>query len=437
MSTRLAIGPSPRATSKPGRTSKPPASCRSLPTRWRRRILCRPMGRPTAAAGGPTITRTARSVRACGNSTARIKTRNTLGLARRYALDALQWLIDDGVAARDARATPRGSARNLIGIAIAIVKPDGTVSPLHVRLGLDTGSRPCRRRSAWCRRSEEPAMPFARPTLTALRDQSIEDITTSGVPGLTGLLRNAVLRVLAWVMAGLAYSRLWLRRLDRPDGRPLHRRRRVPLRLGGADRDLSRSKRPPRPEPRPSPATRTTVLRTGNAAHPPGRHALRDDRGRHRRHVGQRHRADRRAGARRRSPIATPARRSRIATAVAGINSGGITSGPTVGGADQETNDALRTRMLFQIPRATAGRRRDRLCPLGARGPWRAPARGSSAAATGPEPSSSIRCSTTPQAAHGGFPQGTDGARPSRKRARRPRAAINCLSPIISTPFSP
>src|SRR5271169_5932356 len=49
-------------------------------------------------------------------------------------------------------------------------------------------------------------MPFARPTLTALRSQSVEDITTSGVPGLTGLLRNAVLRVLAWCMAGLAYS---------------------------------------------------------------------------------------------------------------------------------------------------------------------------------------------------------------------------------------
>src|SRR5690349_6988912 len=49
-------------------------------------------------------------------------------------------------------------------------------------------------------------MPFARPTLTALRNQSLQDITTSGVPGLDGLLRNAVLRVLAWVMAGLAYS---------------------------------------------------------------------------------------------------------------------------------------------------------------------------------------------------------------------------------------
>jgi uncharacterized phage protein gp47/JayE len=49
-------------------------------------------------------------------------------------------------------------------------------------------------------------MPYSRPTLTALRNQAIEDITTSGVPGLDGLLRNAVLRVLAWVMSGLAYS---------------------------------------------------------------------------------------------------------------------------------------------------------------------------------------------------------------------------------------
>lgn len=49
-------------------------------------------------------------------------------------------------------------------------------------------------------------MPYARPTLTALRNQAVEDIASSGVPGLDGLLRNAVLRVLAWVMSGLAYS---------------------------------------------------------------------------------------------------------------------------------------------------------------------------------------------------------------------------------------
>jgi phage gp46-like protein len=55
------------------------------------------------------------------------QTRNTLGLARRYALDALQWLIDDGVAVRVLCDTS-WLGRNLIGIAIAIIKPDGTVS---------------------------------------------------------------------------------------------------------------------------------------------------------------------------------------------------------------------------------------------------------------------------------------------------------------------
>jgi phage gp46-like protein len=55
------------------------------------------------------------------------KTRNTLGLARRYALDALQWLIDDGVAARIMCDTS-WLGLNLLGIAVAIVKPDGTVS---------------------------------------------------------------------------------------------------------------------------------------------------------------------------------------------------------------------------------------------------------------------------------------------------------------------
>lgn len=49
-------------------------------------------------------------------------------------------------------------------------------------------------------------MPFLRPSLTDLRNQAVQDIVTSGVPGLDGLLRNAVLRILAWVEAGLAYS---------------------------------------------------------------------------------------------------------------------------------------------------------------------------------------------------------------------------------------
>lgn len=48
-------------------------------------------------------------------------------------------------------------------------------------------------------------MPFTRPTLTELRDAASTDITTSGLPNADGLLRMSVLRVLAWVQAGLAH----------------------------------------------------------------------------------------------------------------------------------------------------------------------------------------------------------------------------------------
>jgi phage gp46-like protein len=55
------------------------------------------------------------------------KTRDTLGLARRYALDALQWLIDDGVA-RSILCNTGWLGPNMLGIAVAIIKPDGTAS---------------------------------------------------------------------------------------------------------------------------------------------------------------------------------------------------------------------------------------------------------------------------------------------------------------------
>jgi uncharacterized phage protein gp47/JayE len=47
-------------------------------------------------------------------------------------------------------------------------------------------------------------MPFPRPTLTALRTQAMQDVTASDLPNADGFLRRSVLRVLAWVQAGLA-----------------------------------------------------------------------------------------------------------------------------------------------------------------------------------------------------------------------------------------
>ena len=48
-------------------------------------------------------------------------------------------------------------------------------------------------------------MPFSRPTLTTLRTQAMQDITSSDIPNASGFLRRNVLRVLAWVQAGMAY----------------------------------------------------------------------------------------------------------------------------------------------------------------------------------------------------------------------------------------
>ncbi len=54
-------------------------------------------------------------------------------------------------------------------------------------------------------------MPYPRPTLTTLQQQTIQDIIAARIADgsgnvVTALLRKAVLRVLAWVVAGLAYQ---------------------------------------------------------------------------------------------------------------------------------------------------------------------------------------------------------------------------------------
>jgi phage gp46-like protein len=58
------------------------------------------------------------------------KTRDTLGLAQRYASDALQWLVTDGVARTVAVDTQwlglAGST--FLGIRIVIIKPDGSMT---------------------------------------------------------------------------------------------------------------------------------------------------------------------------------------------------------------------------------------------------------------------------------------------------------------------
>jgi uncharacterized phage protein gp47/JayE len=48
-------------------------------------------------------------------------------------------------------------------------------------------------------------VPFPRQTLTALRTQAMQDITASDLPNADGFMRRSALRVLAWVQAGMAF----------------------------------------------------------------------------------------------------------------------------------------------------------------------------------------------------------------------------------------
>ena len=55
------------------------------------------------------------------------KTRSTLGLARAWAQGCLQWLVDDGVA-KSLDVNTMWITPTMLGIAVAIVKPDGSVT---------------------------------------------------------------------------------------------------------------------------------------------------------------------------------------------------------------------------------------------------------------------------------------------------------------------
>ena len=255
-------------------------------------------------------------------------------------------------------------------------------------------------------------MPFARPTLTALRDQSIEDITTSGVPGLTGLLRKAVLRVLAWVMAGLAYSVYgyadWIARMAVPFTAADEYLYAWAALIGiypeqataatgtatftGNPATLLRSGTP---LARPEGITYTTtadgvVDNLGTVTVPIAATVL-----------GIATNCD--AG----SPI-------NIATAVEGINSGGVT-GLCSGGADQETNDALRTRMLFKYREPPQGGASSDyvLWAQEVPGCTRAWVAGNG---WGPGTVVVYPMFDDAEAAHGGFPQGTDGCATAETR---------------------
>lgn len=246
-------------------------------------------------------------------------------------------------------------------------------------------------------------MPFARPTLTALRNLAVQDITTSGVPGLDGLLRNAVLRVLAWCMSGLAYSvygyldwialqsvpftatdeylYAWaaLVRIYQKDSTPASGTAQFTGTAGvvlPSGAPLTRQDGTPYTSTADATVDSTGVLLVPIIAAVNGA-ATNCDAG-----VGM-----------------------NIATPVSGINSGGITASPLTGGADQEAQEDMRTRMLFRYAQPPQGGAASDYIEwaLEVPGVTRAWIQ-SSAGQVQVYPMLDVA-----NAADGGFPQGTDG----------------------------
>lgn len=249
-------------------------------------------------------------------------------------------------------------------------------------------------------------MPFARPTLTALRNQAVQDITTSGVPGLDGLLRNAVLRVLAWVMSGLAYSVYgyldWIAReavpftatdefleawaaligIYRKDSTPATGQAQF---TGTTGLVVPLGSSLTRQDGTPYTTTGEATVDSFGDVLVPIISAVNGSA------------TDCDAG----TPIA-------LDPPIAGINAGGVTVGPTTGGADQETDDSLRTRMLFKYAQPPQGGAASDYIE------WATQVPGCSRAWVVPNGYGVGSLVVFPmfddaQAAHGGFPQGTDG----------------------------
>lgn len=196
-------------------------------------------------------------------------------------------------------------------------------------------------------------MPYARPSLTALRNTAIQDITTSGVPGLDGLLRNAVLRVLAWAMSGLAYSVYgyldWIARESVPftatdeylfawaaligvyqkDSTPANGAAQF---TGAIGRVLPAGAALTRQDGTPYTTTADATVDALGLLTVPIVAAVN--------------------GAATNADVGVSIG---IDAPIPGINSGGVISAPVTGGADQETQDELRTRMLFEYANPPQG----------------------------------------------------------------------------------
>ena len=258
-------------------------------------------------------------------------------------------------------------------------------------------------------------MPFSRPSLTNLRTQAMNDITSSDLPNANGFLRRAVLRVLAWVQAGMAYLHYgyldWIAQQGVPftatdeflDGWANLKLQNGRKAATAATGTWSGTGTNGTVLPSGTPIQRgdgfsyiTTAAGTWFLAAPYPRHSRRP-----------------RPGADGNSDSGTPLT---LGTVIAGINSAGFASAAITGGADQEADSALRTRMLqayanppqggdasdyVEWALAVSGVTRAWCNPLGA----------------GPGTVIVYTMFDITESGSGGFPQGTNGVATAETRA--------------------
>ena len=186
-------------------------------------------------------------------------------------------------------------------------------------------------------------MPFPRPLLTELRDEAAQDVTANLLGG-DGLLRDAVLLQLSWTQAGFAHGHYgyldWIARQAVPFTATEEF-----LEGWAALKGVLR---------KPATAAAVSVTFSGlpGAVIPAGTVAARSD---GLRYATQEELTLPAAGAGAVTLVAEePGSAGNVANAVrlsllgsiAGVANGGISSGTLLAGADQETDDAFRTRML-------------------------------------------------------------------------------------------
>ena len=278
-------------------------------------------------------------------------------------------------------------------------------------------------------------MPYSRPTLDALKQQSQGDLQAA-LPGADALLRYANLKILAFMLAGLVNGNYGYLDYIALQATPFTATD-VFLEAWAALKSVTR-------KPATAATGAPTFTGTTNAVVPAGTTVLRND------GFAFTTTADATVGTGGSVilPIAAVATGSvgnsdagtafSLSSGVSGVGASGVANGPITGGTELEDDDSLRGRMLFAFANPPQGGSRSdyeqwALAVPGVTRAWVTP--------NGMGPSTVVVyfMMDTAEAAHGGFPQGTAGVAAAEPRdvaaTGEPLTLANAL--FLTQPVTP